>query len=108
MQQFAAETGGTIEFMTLPIKDAHAPTHAQMTAILAALASAEAAGTPTFVHCWGGHGRTSTVVACYLMERDLSADAAIKRVLELRRPLPKHHYPFEADQEAFVRTWVPR
>ena len=108
MQQLATERAATIEFMALPIKDAHAPTSGQMAAILAALASAEATGTPTIVHCWGGHGRTSTVVACYLIGRGLSADAAITRVLELRRPLPKHHYPFEADQEAFVRAWVPK
>lgn len=108
MLQFAAERAATIEFMALPIRDAHAPTRGQMAAILAALANAEAAGIPTFVHCWGGHGRTSTVVACYLIERGLSADAAIERVLELRRPLPKHHYPFETDQEAFVRAWVPK
>jgi protein-tyrosine phosphatase len=30
-----------------------------------------------YVHCWGGIGRTSTVVGCLLVDGGLDADAAL-------------------------------
>jgi len=46
------------------IRDLSAPTRAAMTAILDAIDDSLAAGRATYVHCWGGVGRTGTVVAC--------------------------------------------
>jgi protein-tyrosine phosphatase len=37
-----------------------------------------------YVHCWGGIGRTGTVVGCLLVDRGMSADAALARIDELR------------------------
>ena len=61
---------------------------------------------PTFVHCWGGHGRTSTVIACHLIRRGSSPQQAIEAVLRWRAELPKNHFPFERDQEQFVLCWT--
>jgi protein-tyrosine phosphatase len=41
-------------------------------------------GRVVYVHCWGGKGRTSTVVGCLLIDDGLDYDAAIARVAELR------------------------
>lgn len=37
-----------------------------------------------YVHCWGGVGRTGTVVGCLLVESGLSAEAALARIDKLR------------------------
>jgi protein-tyrosine phosphatase len=41
-------------------------------------------GRVVYVHCWGGKGRTSTVVGCLLIDDGLDYDAAIARIAELR------------------------
>jgi hypothetical protein len=42
------------------------------------------AGRTVYVHCWGGKGRTSTVIGCLLIDGGLNYDAAIARIAELR------------------------
>ena len=41
-------------------------------------------GRVVYVHCWGGKGRTSTVVGCVLIDGGLDYDAAIARIAGLR------------------------
>jgi protein-tyrosine phosphatase len=41
-------------------------------------------GRVVYVHCWGGKGRTATVVGCLLIDDGLDYDAAIARIAELR------------------------
>ena len=55
-----------------------------MSGILDVLAAAERDGAPAYVHCWGGIGRTGTVVGCHQRERGYSAERALERVEELR------------------------
>ncbi|WP_082941940.1 hypothetical protein [Mycolicibacterium peregrinum] len=52
-------------------------------------------GTPaaSYVHCWGGKGRTSTVIGCLLAESGLSYDDVIARIAELRAGTRKAAYP---------------
>ena len=38
-----------------------------------------------FVHCWGGIGRTGTVIGCVLADEGLDYDAIIERLASLRR-----------------------
>lgn len=37
-----------------------------------------------YLHCWGGIGRTATVVGCLLVDGGLGSDAALARIDELR------------------------
>jgi hypothetical protein len=105
LQRLAGARGTMLEFLNLPIRDASAPSHARMHEILEAIEDGLTAQAPTYVHCWGGHGRTSTVVACHLIRRGSSPEEAIEVVLNHRRGLPRNHYPFEGSQEEFVRSW---
>lgn len=106
LHSLAAARGVTVECLRRGFPDGHAPDPATLRAILDLLDSSVAAGEPVYLHCWGGHGRTSTVVACYLIRHGASAEAAIEQVLAWRRALPKNVYPFEPVQEAFVRAWA--
>lgn len=45
-----------------------------------------------YVHCWGGIGRTATVIGCLLVDRGLSAAGALARIEELRAPTRKARY----------------
>jgi len=63
---------------------------------------------PTYLHCQGGHGRTSTVVCCYLIGQGSTPRDAIAQVLRWRADLPKNDHPFDGDQEQFVLLWPTR
>lgn len=52
-------------------------------AILAAVDRARGRGA-VYVHCWGGVGRTGTVVGCHLLRGGLTSDAALARLAGLR------------------------
>ncbi len=49
------------------IRDVNIPTEALMVEILDAIDDDLAVGHNVYVHCWGGVGRTGTVVGCWLI-----------------------------------------
>ncbi len=91
------------------IRDLSAPTRAAMTAILDAIDASVAAGRPTYVHCWGGVGRTGTVVACWLLRHAMATQANVLEVLaRLRKQDCVHGHresPENAKQRQFVASW---
>ncbi len=105
LQELAARNGVQVECQSFPIRDAGVPTRTGMKQILDAIDDGLARNVATYVHCWGGHGRTGTVITCHLIRHGHSPGAAIRALIDMRRGLPKDHYPFEGDQEPFVRTW---
>ena len=61
--------------------------------ILAYLRAEIDRGETVFVHCWGGKGRTGTVVGLWLIEEDgLDYDGLLARFRELRRGSKKAHH----------------
>lgn len=54
-----------------------------MREILGLIDEAMAADRPVYVHCWGGVGRTGTVIGCHIAQRGLDGDAALQRLREL-------------------------
>jgi protein-tyrosine phosphatase len=82
-KEFMAVTGtGNSHYSNLPIPDdgiVNAPIMSQyLDQIHAAVAQ-----TPTFVHCWGGRGRTGTVLGCFLVDAGLATGP--ESLLYLRR-----------------------
>ena len=61
------------------------PTIPHMTRILDEVDGALADGGSVYVHCWGGIGRTGTVVGCWLVRHGLDDGDAVARIAELRR-----------------------
>jgi protein-tyrosine phosphatase len=103
----AAAAGQEITRRQWSIPDVTAPTVAQMRAILADIDDALQTGRTVYVHCYGGIGRTGTVVGCYLVNQGLSGAAALETITRLRQPLPKGYRlsPETSAQCDLVRTW---
>lgn len=73
-----------------PIPDMGTVSSADYDEILATVRAGAARGG-TYLHCWGGIGRTGTVVGCLLVEGGLSADEAFTRIEQLRSTTRKRH-----------------
>jgi hypothetical protein len=92
-----------------PIVDMGTTTVPHMTRILDDVDAAIASGGSAYVHCWGGLGRTGTVVGCWLVRHGLDGGDAIARIAELRRDLADAFVasPQTAAQCAMVSAWKP-
>lgn len=106
----AAEWGATAAAVRLPIRDMDVPTRSHMARILDEMDAALAAGKPVYVHCWGGHGRTGTVVGCWLARHGRAQGRSVlDHIRRLRRGLDDEHAPSPetAAQMAMVQGWKP-
>ena len=66
--ELARARGGEVKYCRLPIRDASVPRSAAvMREILDEIDDALDNGGVVYVHCWGGVGRTGTVVGCHLV-----------------------------------------
>lgn len=107
--QMAAERGVFVRCFRYPIPDCSIPTTTEMRATLDAIDATIAAKMPVYVHCWGGHGRTGTVIGCWLVRHGLSGAEAIERLTELRsHDLYLHAQPSPQTQQqrSFVLNWA--
>jgi protein-tyrosine phosphatase len=96
-----------LHYKRLPIADLGVPTDERMTAILDAIDQALSRGRTVYVHCYGGVGRTGTVVACHLIRRGASAESALAAIAEWRRETPDggRMSPETREQLRFVQDW---
>ncbi len=67
-----------------PIPDMSVTTPAEMQATLDLIDAELAGGGGVYVHCWGGVGRTGTVVGCWLRRHALDDGDAVARIALLR------------------------
>lgn len=90
------------------IHDFGVPSAPAMRAILDEIDGARLAGRVVYVHCWGGRGRTGTVVGCYLVRRGLAGPRALERIAELRAGQPNEALPSPENeqQRALVLGWA--
>jgi ADP-ribosyl-[dinitrogen reductase] hydrolase len=106
----AAALGARAEYRRLPISDVSVPRRPEdMSRILDVIDAAHRAGHTVYVHCWGGVGRTGTVVACHLVRSGLTGREALDRLAALwtsvekawRRP----ESPETEEQRRYVLAW---
>ena len=107
----ASPSGKQIEYRRLPIRDTTVPEKWEMKQILDEIQSSLAQGHIVYVHCWGGVGRTGTVIGCWLRRSGLTSEQALNQVAQCWRAMSEEkllRHPespeFEA-QKQFVRDW---
>lgn len=103
LDSYAEELPDGAEHHRRPIRDMDVPTPSFMRATLDQLETALAEGHTVYVHCWGGIGRTGTVVGCWLVRRGLTGQQALDRIVALRGGLTNS--PQTPAQFAMVRAW---
>lgn len=99
-----------VAYHRFAVQDAGVPASArQMADILATVDAALAARASVYVHCWGGIGRTGTVVACWLQDQGHSPDSALKELAARWQTVAKVHRqprsPETDGQVAWVKRW---
>ena len=90
-----------------PIVDLGTTTVPHMTRILDDVDAALADDRSVYVHCWGGIGRTGTVVGCWLVRHGLDDGDPVRTIARLRRRTPDAWTasPQTAAQRAMVTGW---
>ncbi len=110
LPQLSKEYARSIEYHRLPIRDMNVPTRAVMVTILDLIDHEIADGHTVYVHCWGGIGRTGTVVGCFLARHGTATgQAALEQIARLRRDTPRAREgrasPETPAQDAMVVNW---
>jgi len=67
IQTIASDANERVECLRFPIVDGHITTNERMRSILDAIDGSHEKKQPVYVHCFGGIGRTGTVVCCWLL-----------------------------------------
>ena len=94
-----------------PIADLGVPSSTgHMARILDAIDTALDGGKTVFVHCWGGVGRTGTVVGCWLVNHGRTGDEALAQIAEWWQGMEKTNLhprsPETTEQREYVRQWT--
>jgi hypothetical protein len=107
LKQRAARRSLRVTHLRLPIRDLSTPLSWEMGAILGAIRAAIQEGETVYVHCWGGVGRTGTVIGCLLVELDADPDDVLGILAELRQHTQRaaRRSPETEEQRKFVRAW---
>lgn len=100
----------TVTHRRMAIVDLDIPTEAFMAEILDEIDHHLEAGRRVYVHCWGGRGRTGTVVGCWLARHGMATgDELLAMIRYLRRTDGKAwtEAPETQPQKNFAARWTP-
>lgn len=93
-----------------PVPDVSTPPLDQMTRILDSIDRAIDSGDTVYLHCWGGVGRTGTVVGCWLRRHGYSGEEALAQLATWWRDVEKYHRrpesPETREQCRYVVDWM--
>lgn len=109
----AMQTGTKLHRISIPIPDMGVPDSAKtMRSIMEAIRDSISRSPAVYIHCWGGIGRTGTVVGCWLRECGLGPDMALARVQHLysghMAKAKAGKYPVAPQTESqrdYIRNW---
>jgi hypothetical protein len=107
LEPYARLLDGRAQHARMAIPDMDVTTTEQMRRTLDLLDAEHADDGVPYVHCWGGAGRTGTVVGCWLVRHGLDGDSALRRIAELRADSPALWLdsPQTRTQRAMVLGW---
>jgi len=115
LQRVAATAGVEVQYRRMTIRDMDICTAAHMNEVLDAIDAYLAQGHGVYVHCWGGVGRTGTVIGCWLVRRgEHTGPGALEQVQSMFNTMSPdkvrrhaaHGSPQTSAQRQMVRTWV--
>ena len=109
LTELAQQEGLELRYRRHGVRDMGLPADGVMSAVLRLIASEIAEGRPVYVHCWGGIGRTGTVVGGWLVEQGMPPGDALVRIATLRARVADRDVPSPqtGQQCDFVRAWRP-
>lgn len=96
------------KYERFPIVDVSVPETPVCERVLDAIDGHLAAGRMTYVHCWGGVGRTGVVIGCWLARHGDGGADGLAQLRHLWKSCPKSGWresPETLDQEQFVLGW---
>lgn len=100
--------GPSVECHRMPIRDLDVPSLEFMVQILDRIDASLEKDQPVYTHCWGGRGRTGTVVGCWLIRHGIAEKKTVlEKIRKLRQCDPKAHWPSPEmpDQIRMVLSW---
>jgi ADP-ribosylglycohydrolase/protein-tyrosine phosphatase len=107
----AAPNGKKVAHLRLAIPDTSVPEKRKMLQILNVIQNALADGHIVYLHCWGGVGRTGTVVGCWLRRSGMNGELALARIEQCWKAMSENkrqrrpESPEFESQKQFVRKW---
>jgi hypothetical protein len=105
LKVLAEGRGLHVEVERHAIRDMGVPTVAEMRRTLDVIDAHLAAEQPVYLHCWGGYGRTGTVVGCWLARHgQATGPGVLARLCELRTGM-KGESPQTDEQRAMIAAW---
>lgn len=104
---YDAALGDGIRAVRRPMRDFTAPSRGEMREILDLIDSELAGGGVVYLHCYGGIGRTGTVVGCYLVRHGTPPEDAIETIRRLRARAGCADWPApeSEEQRRLVESW---
>jgi protein-tyrosine phosphatase len=109
LNHIAGRCGLDVRYHRAPIEDFNVPAPEDMNRTLDYIEAEQAAGRTVYVHCWGGVGRTGTVVGCWFVRKGLDGKAALAELARLWRTVEKCDWcpesPESDEQRDFVLGW---
>ena len=109
MGLLAKAAGIEVTFDRMAIKDTWVPSRLDMCRILDRIDQCIQDHRPVYIHCWGGRGRTGTVVGCYLARHGFATgDDILKLIQNLRKDTKDHDKssPETSQQIDMILSWV--
>jgi hypothetical protein len=109
LRPYAESLRGGARRVAFPVPDFSVPSRERLVEILDTVDSELDAGSTVYVHCWGGIGRTGTVIGCWLVRHGASGEEALERLAVLHGPTPSgwRRSPETDEQRETVLGWRP-
>ena len=103
----AAKIPRKVNHQRLPLRDFQNPAHETLSEILNTIDLSLSEGKSIYLHCFGGKGRTGTVVGCYLVRHGMTGQEALEKIRELRKFIPgrDEQSPETVGQKRMVLEW---
>lgn len=110
LQEFSKQHDDQLELLRLSIPDTSVTTPNRMREILNVIDESHARNRPVYVHCFGGMGRTGTVICCWLLRHGLATVDTVFDLLTTLRQADRLRADWPAPenqrQRQFVIDWL--